>query len=66
MWSPSVSELFDGAFSNVQTYALLLIVPTLLLISVAPAHCAQDYSLYRMQQYEISGVVVGNDCFFFK
>ena len=59
MWADSfidLSDLAKGAFPM----SYILMVPLLILISpISPANAAHDFSVYRMQQFDLQGTSYG-------
>ena len=61
-----LEDLFD-AFRNIIPYYFVLIVPLLILISpLDPVKAAQQFTAYRLQQYDVQSVKLGNTCFLMK
>ena len=61
MWFSEAGEIVE-MFRNSFPLSFLFFVPIIILISpVSPVYAAQEFSVYRMQQFDLQGSSYGNN-----
>lgn len=61
MWFDEAGEVLE-MFRSSFPLSFLFFVPILIILSpVSPANAAQEFSVFRMQQYDLQGVSYGNN-----
>ncbi len=61
MWFEEAGEVVE-MFRSSFPLSLIFFVPILILISPAPASAAQEFSVFRMQHYDLQGSSYGGCC----
>ncbi len=55
------SEVFDNMFKSSFPLTFIVFIPAvLILVSPLPAEAAHEFTVYRMQQYDLQGQPYGN------
>lgn len=58
------SEVFDNMFKASFPLTFIVFIPAvLILVSPLPAEAAHEFTVYRMQQYDLQGQAYGKKCF---
>lgn len=61
------SEVFDNMFKSSFPLTFIVFIPAvLILVSPLPAEAAHEFTVYRMQQYDLQGQPYGKDVNRFK
>ena len=59
------SEVFDNMFKSSFPLTFIVFIPAvLILVSPLPAEAAHEFTVYRMQQYDLQGQPYGETAFF--
>lgn len=60
------SEVFDNMFKSSFPLTFIVFIPAvLILVSPLPAEAAHEFTVYRMQQYDLQGQPYGKRAIFF-